>query len=245
METNTSKVVLVSGGSRGLGQAICQRFLDNGCTVATFSRSKTDFVDSALNRTSDRFEWKAIDVRDTGSLKDFIHAIHRRFGSIDCLINNAGATLDRLLPVTSDQEIQDNLFINLQSAITLSRLVARVMLTQPMGNIINISSILGSRGFKGVSVYSATKAALDGFSRSLARELGSRSIRVNSIAPGFLETDMTKGMTKARRQQIIRRTPLARLGRCEDVVGLVDFLVSPQAEFITGQTFVVDGGLTC
>lgn len=245
METKNRKVVLVSGGSRGLGQAICQRLLDSGYAVATFSRSKTDFIDTSLNRLGDRFDWRAVDVRDTEALKDYVQATYQRFGSIDGLINNAGVTLDRLLPVTSSEEIQDNLFINLQSAITLTRLVSRVMLIQQRGDIVNISSILGTRGFKGVSVYSATKAALDGFSRSLARELGSRGIRVNSIAPGFLETDMTKGMAAARKQQIIRRTPLARLGKVEDVVGLVDFLVSPQAGFITGQTFVVDGGLTC
>jgi 3-oxoacyl-[acyl-carrier protein] reductase len=245
MKTQDRKVVLVSGGSRGLGQAICQKFLDNGYTVATFSRSKTDFIDSALDRAADRFEWRAVDVCDARALKDYVWSVQKRFGSIDCLINNAGATLDRLLPVTSVREIQDNLFVNLQSAITLTRMVSRVMLTQQRGDIVNISSILGTRGFKGVSVYSATKSALDGFSRSLARELGPKGIRVNSIAPGFLETDMTKGMAAARKEQIVRRTPLARLGKVEDVVGLVDFLISPQAGFITGQTFVVDGGLTC
>lgn len=245
MAVKKRKVVLVSGGSRGLGQAICQRFMDEGYVVATFSRSRTDFIDAMLNREGERFEWRAVDVRDAAAVKDYVQFVYQRFGSIDCLVNNAGVTLDRLLPVTSDQEIENNLFVNLQSAITLTRLVSRMMLIQQRGDIVNISSILGTRGFKGVSVYSATKSALDGFSRSLARELGSKGIRVNSIAPGFLETDMTKGMAQARRDQIVRRTPLARLGKVEDVVGLVDFLVSPKADFITGQTFVVDGGLTC
>ena len=119
------------------------------------------------------------------------------------------------------------------------------MLNQNEGTIINISSIVGLRGFKGTAVYGATKAALDGFTRSLARELGSKGIRVNSIAPGFMDTDMTKNMTERKKAQIIRRTPLGRLGRVEDVTGIVKFLLSSEAGFITGQSFVVDGGLTC
>jgi 3-oxoacyl-[acyl-carrier protein] reductase len=119
------------------------------------------------------------------------------------------------------------------------------MLRQQAGSIVNISSVLGVRGFKGVSVYGATKAALDGFSRGLARELGVKNIRVNSVAPGFLATDMTHGMAEARKDQITRRTPLGRLGGVEDVTGVIEFLLSDSARFITGQTIVVDGGLTC
>lgn len=240
-------VVLVSGGSRGLGQAIVASLLAEGCKVATFSRSRTPFIGQWADDLAwrDAFHWQALDATDHAGVKAFAQQVQMKFGRIDVLINNAGVNLDQVLALTQDEDIDCLLSLNLASVIKLSRQVSRVMLARGGGNIINISSVIGTRGFKGTSVYSATKAALDGFSRSLARELGPRGIRVNSIAPGFLATDMTGHMPAAQKAQILRRTPLGRLGEAADVVGLIKYLISDDASFITGQTFVVDGGLTC
>ena len=245
MELLKNKVVVVSGGSRGLGCGIAEQLLESGSKIATFSRSSTEFTEQMMKVAGDRFFWKRVDVTDKVSLKSFVIETYIKYGHIDGLVNNAGATLDALLPITTDEEIENTLNLNLKSVIMLSRLVSRIMLRQQSGSIINISSVLGTRGFKGVSVYGATKAALDGFSRGLARELGTKNIRVNSVAPGFLATDMTHGMAEARKDQITRRTPLGRLGEVSDVTGLIEFLLSDSSRFITGQTVVVDGGLTC
>jgi 3-oxoacyl-[acyl-carrier protein] reductase len=240
-----SKVVIISGGSRGLGQGIVTSLLESGHTVATFSRSKTDFINDMEQAAGDRFYWEQADATDNAALKSFVQTVYQQYGRIDGLVNNAGATLDALLPLTTDQQIIDSMSLNLQAGIILARNVSRVMMRQQSGSIINISSILGQRGFKGVSVYGATKAALDGFSRGLSRELGVKKIRVNSVAPGFLATDMTHDMTEGRKTQIIRRTPLGRLGEVADVTPTIEFLLDDDSRFITGQTFVIDGGLTC
>jgi len=245
MTVEQNKVVIISGGSRGLGRGIVSVLLEDGYKVATFSRSRTDFIADMEKVAISQFYWQQVDATDSEALKKFVSQVYQKFGRIDGLINNAGITLDALLPMTNDQEIMDTISLNLQASMLLTRNVSRVMLRQRSGSIINISSILGSRGFKGVSVYGATKAALDGFSRGLARELGTKNIRVNSVSPGFLVTDMTHNMAEARKSQIVRRTPLGRLGEVSDVTGVVQFLLSDSSRFITGQTIVVDGGLTC
>ncbi len=240
-----NKVLVISGGSRGLGQAIIENFINDGWQVATFSRLETDFIKTLKNSHHDHFVWEAIDCTDFKALRKFVLQVYKHFGRIDALINNAGVALDRLLAVTTDEEIDYLLDINLTAAIHLCRAVSRIMLQEGDAGIINISSVVGHRGFKGSSVYGAAKAALDGLSRSLARELGSGQIRVNSISPGFIETDMTKNMPEKQRAQIIRRTPLGRLGTVDDIIGLIRFLLGPDAKFITGQSFIIDGGLSC
>src|SRR5262249_47776829 len=154
--------------------------------------------------------------------------VRRKFGGIHGLVNNAGLNVDQLISMTSDEEIDRLLDVNLKSALRLTRNVSRVMLTQKQGSIVTISSIIGQRGFKGAAVYAATKAALDGMTRAGARELGPRSIRVNSIAPGFLETEMTAGISEAQRDQIVRRTPLGRLGTVAEIARLVVFLLGDE-----------------
>jgi 3-oxoacyl-[acyl-carrier protein] reductase len=168
-----------------------------------------------------------------------------RFGRIDVLVNNLGIAVDGVLPTMRTQDISQGVQVNLTAALVLSQACSRVMLRQGRGCIVNISSVNAIRGHTGVAVYSATKAGLDGLTRSLARELGPRNIRVNSVAPGYFESEMARGVTEEQKQRIVRRTPLGRLASAEDIANAVYFLVSEQASFITGQILVVDGGITC
>ncbi|HEY4176411.1 MAG TPA: SDR family oxidoreductase [Kofleriaceae bacterium] len=239
-------VAVVSGGSRGLGKAIVESLLEAGYRVATFSRTETDFIrELRSGPMAERVWWQALDATDFDGLRELVKEVRRRFGQLDVLINNAGVAVEGVLPLMRHEEIHRVLAVNLEAAIVLAQACSRSMLAREQGIILNISSIIGSRGYSGLAAYSATKAGLDGLTRSLARELGPRGIRVNSIAPGYLETEMSSTLDPAQHKQIVRRTPLGRLGTVADVVGLVRFLLSPSAAFITGQTLVVDGGITC
>jgi 3-oxoacyl-[acyl-carrier protein] reductase len=241
------KIIVVSGGSKGIGKAVVCKLLDQDNTVITFSREETNFIQEMKKKERDRQSlfWESIDIRSHEHVREYILTMYRKLGRIDCLINNTGVNLDRLLPLTSDNELEKVININLTSTLYLTRTVSRIMLSQNFGTIINISSIIGSRGYKGTSVYGATKAALIGMTKCLARELGKKNIRVNTILPGFIETDMTNAMESRQRKQIIRRTPLGRLGKVSDIIGPVDFLMSDASDFVTGQSLIVDGGLTC
>jgi 3-oxoacyl-[acyl-carrier protein] reductase len=241
--TSDAQVIIVSGGSRGLGQALVQHLLGAGHSVATFSRSSSPFVD-ALSRDpqQDRFFFTPLDAADSQQLVKFVRRAHDRFGRLDALVNNAALVHDGVLAMATEDQIQQMLDVNLRGAIVLARECVRVMLCQGSGSIVNISSIIAQRGYSGLSVYAATKAGLIGLTRSLAREVGPKNIRVNAIAPGYLETDMSRGLDQRQRAQIVRRTPLGRLGTAEDVIPVLDFLLSPASRFITGQVIAVDGG---
>jgi len=244
----TAGVVVVSGGSRGLGQAIVADLLAADYAVATFSRRDTAFVREcrAADPSASRFLFETVDACHAHAVRAFVARVVAHFGRVDVLINNAGVAVSGVLPLLEADAIHETIALNLEAAVTLAQAGARAMLARGEGGaILNISSIVGARGYRGLSVYSATKAALDGFSRSLARELGSRGIRVNSIAPGFLDTEMSAPLDDRQRRQIIARTPLGRLGNPADVLGTIRFLISPAAAFITGQTITVDGGITC
>lgn len=243
--TENPSTILISGGSRGLGAAMVGDCLTRGHRVITFSRRESDALKALGENHGERLIWEALDATDTDAVTHFVKRMTGRFGRIDALVNNAAVSLEQLFPLTSPEAVETTLSINLKACMVLTQLVSRNMLAHSAGNIINIGSILGSRGYKGTAVYSATKAALEGFTRSLARELGSRGIRVNCIAPGFIATEMTEGLDPKQRRQIERRTPLGRLGEVEDVLGPLRFLLSPDATFFTGQIMVVDGGLTC
>jgi 3-oxoacyl-[acyl-carrier protein] reductase len=244
--TPAGRVVLVTGGSRGLGQALVQSFLDAGDRVATCSRGTTPAVQQWLTdpATADRFHHREIDLTDRAAARELVASTLTRFGALDVLVNNAGVAREGVLGLFSDDDLDAVVDLNVKSTIFVTKLAARHMLRQGSGRIINVSSVVGRSGYRGLSVYGATKAALDGFTRGLARELGARGITVNSVAPGYLSTEMTDELDEEQLGQIVRRTPVGRLGDPDDVTAAVRFLASPEAGFITGHVLVVDGGLT-
>ena len=245
--TGRSRTVLVTGGSRGLGAAIVQSFLDSGDRVAACARSETDAVRGwqADARLADRFLFLAADLAQPDVPARLVRAAVERWGSIDVLVNNAGVARDGVIALYSDEDADAVIDLNLKGTIRLTRQVVRSMLTHGGGRIVNVSSIVGRTGYRGLAVYSATKAALDGFTRALARELGSRNITVNAIAPGYLRTEMSHGLDEGQLDQIVRRTPAGRLGEPEDIARAIQFLVDERNDWITGHVLVVDGGLTC
>ncbi len=243
MTETAPRHVVVSGGSRGLGGSLVAGLLKAGYRVSTFSRSATDFTDGLAANES--FLFATADLADAESVSAFLKRAESDFGAPYGLVNCAAVAVEGLLATTPDQAIEKALAVNVGGTLRLTKLVVRrMMLAKAGGVILNISSISGVRGYKGLSAYAFGKGGLDAMTRSLARELGELGIRVNSVAPGFLETDMSHGLGKEQREQILRRTPLQRLGKAEDVLGPVLFLLSDQASFITGQILVVDGGNT-
>lgn len=239
------RVVLISGGSRGLGQALVEGRLRAGDVVATFSRAPSTFTDRqcAADPKGARFHWEAVDGADTAAVRTFAQSVARRYGRIDAVICNAGMALDGLLTMTREDDIRRLLTVNLEAAIILIRACLKPMLAAQSGSVISITSVNGLRGHKGLSVYSATKAGLDGMTRSLAREVGPQGITVNSLAPGFFESDMVEHLPPAQRMRIVKRTPMRALATVDDLVRTVDFLLLSRS--ITGQTIAVDGGFSC
>ncbi|MDT4938987.1 MAG: 3-oxoacyl-[acyl-carrier protein] reductase [Pseudonocardiales bacterium] len=240
------RVVVITGGSKGLGAGIVQSYLDSGDYVATCARSSTPEVEawSREPATAQRFLFQPADLSKASDAESFVKAVVDRFDHIDVLVNNAGVARDGVLGLFSDEDIDTVIDLNLKGTIYVTRLVSRRMLARGSGSIVNISSIVGRSGYRGLAVYSATKAALDGFTRAMARELGSRGITVNGVAPGYLRTDMSHGLDETQLQQIVRRTPAGRLGEPDDIARAVQFLTDPRNSYLTGQVLVVDGGLT-
>lgn len=237
--------VIVTGGSRGLGAALVEGLLNANYRVSACSRSRTEFIEG--KRDCKAFFWRECAIGDEQDVDRFVcSACEWANGELYGLINNAGVAQAGILATFPNVESERILRVNLLGSIQTARAATRYFLKSTKGGrIINISSIIGTRGYNGLATYSASKAGVDGLTRALARELGRRQITVNSIAPGYFESDMSAGLTSEQLDQIIRRTPRGRLATEKDVVGLALFLLSDDASFITGQTILVDGGVSC
>lgn len=236
------KVVLVTGASRGIGRAIAETFVARGAKVigTATSESGAEAISSYLGASGKGF---ALNVVDAQSIDSVLASIRAEFGEIDILVNNAGITRDNLLMRMKDDEWQDILNTNLTSVFRLSKAVMRAMMKKRFGRIITIGSVVGTMGNAGQANYAAAKAGLIGFSKSLAREVASRGITVNVVAPGFIETDMTRALTDDQRAGILSSVPANRLGDAKEIASAVAFLASNEAGYITGETLHVNGGM--
>ena len=243
----TGKKAVVTGGSRGIGNAIVLAFLREGATVYGLSRKPADnqaALESIAREAGGAFRWCAADVTKEEDVTKVMDAVLAEASAIDILVNNAGITRDGLIFRMPTSDWEEVMRANLTSAFLTSRAAARAMIKQRRGSIINISSVSGIMGNAGQVNYSASKAGLIGFSKSLAREVASRGVRVNAIDPGFIETDMTKALGDKARESLMAQIPLGRVGTASDVAALALFLASDSAAYITGQVIPVDGGLS-
>jgi len=238
-------VALVTGATRGIGKAIAETLARDGATVVGTATSDEGAASIAafLQTGQGKGQGMKLDVTDAKSVSETIADIQTRLGEITILVNNAGIARDNLLVRMKDDEWDEILDTNLKSAYRLSKAVLRGMMKARHGRIINIGSVVGVSGNAGQTNYAAAKAALIGFTKSLAQEVGSREITVNCVAPGFIDTDMTRSLDQAQRAKLIERVPLGRLGSPQDVAHAVAFLASPEAAYITGATLHVNGGM--
>jgi 3-oxoacyl-[acyl-carrier protein] reductase len=239
------KIALVTGASRGIGQAIALELGRSGAVVIGTSTSAggADGIGRQLAAGGTRGAGIVLNVNDPQQVESAVLDVQKRFGDIAILVNNAGITRDNLLVRMKDEEWDEIMATDLKSVYRLSKLVLRSMMKARYGRIINITSVVGVTGNAGQTNYAAAKAGIIGFSRSLAREVGSRNITVNCIAPGFIDTDMTRALSEQQRGALIQQIPLGRLGRPEDVAAAAVFLASPGADYVTGCTLHVNGGM--
>jgi 3-oxoacyl-[acyl-carrier protein] reductase len=238
----SGRTALVTGSTRGIGRAIAESLAGAGARVAVVGRdaARAAEVASAIGRDAAGF---ACDVGDVASVTSLVGGVEQSFGQIDILVNNAGLTRDNILFRLKDDDWDAVLDANLRGAFVAIRAAARGMMKRRWGRIVNIASVVGITGNKGQANYAASKAGLIGLTKSVAKELASRNILVNAVAPGFIETDMTAAMTPEARATLSGQIPLERLGTPNDIAAAVTFLASDFASYITGQVLVVDGGL--
>jgi 3-oxoacyl-[acyl-carrier protein] reductase len=240
--------VIVSGGSRGLGLAMAQSLAGAGYRVIALARSSTDPLQAASNAAAvagrGAIEFRACDLSDLGQISALVKSLRADFGPLYGLVNNAGLGTSGLLSTMRDHDIQRLIQLNTVSPILLSKYVVRSMMAQREGRIVNVSSIVAATGYSGLSVYSATKASLLGFTRSLAREVGQLGITVNAVAPGFVATEMTSELNDSHRQQIARRSAMKRMPDPIDVARSVEYLLGEGGRNITGTTLTIDAGNT-
>ncbi|MBO4504156.1 MAG: 3-oxoacyl-[acyl-carrier-protein] reductase [Bacteroidales bacterium] len=243
----TGKVAIVTGGSRGIGKAIALAMAQNGASIALVYRHASEQAEQTLKELRDigcDAEAFVGDVSCFDEVQQQVAAIHERFGHIDILVNNAGITHDTLLMRMSEQQWDDVINTNLKSVFNYAHACTPIMMRQRQGVIINMASVVGISGNAGQANYAASKAGIIAFTKSLARELGSRNIRVNAIAPGFIDTEMTLSLSPEQKESILQRIALRRQGTPKDVARCALFLASDLATYVTGQTLVCDGGMS-
>jgi 3-oxoacyl-[acyl-carrier protein] reductase len=240
MKLLENKVAVVTGAGRGIGKAIALKLAGEGARVACCGRTLANVDETAKEIAGKAF---AVDVADSKQVAEATEKILKEFGRVDVLVNNAGVTRDQLLMRMSDKDWDTVLDTNLKGAFNFTKALARAFLKQRAGRIINISSIIGLTGNAGQTNYAASKAGLIGFTKSVARELASRGITANAVAPGFIVTDMTGALGAEAKEALKSRIALGRLGSAEDVANVVLFLASDMASYVTGQVITVDGGL--
>jgi 3-oxoacyl-[acyl-carrier protein] reductase len=238
----SGRSAVVTGSTRGIGNAIARMLADCGARVAVVGRD-VGRAEEAAQQLGGEARGFACDVADASSVTKLIDDVEKSLGAVDILVNNAGLTRDNLLIRLKDDDWDAVLDANLRGAFVSIRAASRGMMKRRWGRIINIASVVGITGNKGQANYAASKAGLIGLTKSVAKELASRNILCNAVAPGFIETDMTAAMTPDARTAMSAQIPLERLGRPNDIAGIVAFLASEHAGYITGQVFVVDGGL--
>jgi 3-oxoacyl-[acyl-carrier protein] reductase len=240
--------VIVTGGSRGLGLGIARRLSGAGYRVIAVARKQNSELTAAMQEAElanpGSFHFVPFDLAEIGSISDLVQRLRKDFGAIYGLVNNAGISFDGVLALMPTSQIEQLLRVNTLSPIVLTKYVVRSMMADGGGRIVNLASINAFTGYSGLSVYGATKASIIGFSRSLAREVGRMGVNVNSVAPGFVDTDMTHSLKDEQRQQIERRSALKRLADIDDVANAVEFLLGDKSKNITGTVLTVDAGNT-
>ncbi|MBA0922156.1 MAG: 3-oxoacyl-ACP reductase FabG [Nitrosospira sp.] len=240
-----NQIALITGASRGIGRAIALKLGQDGATIigTATTQEGAENISRYLDEAGIKGIGLVLNVNNINQIKIVIEEIVEKFGDITILVNNAGITRDNLLVRMKDVEWDETLDTNLKSIFLLSRSVLRAMMGERYGRIVNLSSVVGATGNMGQANYAAAKAGIFGFSKSLAREVGSRNITVNCVAPGFIDTDMTRLLTEKQKQYLIQHIPIGRLGQPEEVASAVAFLVSPAAGYITGTTLHINGGM--